>query len=72
MFTAYGFDLVDRIWFVCIGMTLIVAHLFGCVFTVFVTVTMYIPSCVDHMFKRHMMGTHVEIFTDLLCIIVIV
>jgi hypothetical protein len=61
--------LLDRIWFVYIVMTLIVACLFGCVFTVFVVVTLYIPSCVDHLPKWYMMCTHVESFTDLLCII---
>jgi hypothetical protein len=69
MFTAYGIDLVDRIWFVYIVMTLIVSCLFGCVLTGFVTVTLYIPSCVDHLPKRHMMYTDIR-FTDLLCIIV--
>jgi hypothetical protein len=67
-----GFELLDRILFVYIVMTLIVACLFGCVFTVFVVVTLYIPSCVDHLPKRHMMCAHVESFTGLLCIIVIV
>ena len=68
MFTAYGIDLVDRIWFVYIVMALIVACLFGCVLT-FVEVTLYIPSCVDHLPKRYMMCTDVS-FTGLLCIIV--
>ncbi len=69
MFTAYGIDLVDRIWFVYIVMSLIVAYLFGCVLTAFVAVTLYIPSCVDHLPKWHMMCADVS-FTGLLCIIV--
>ncbi len=69
MFTDYEIDLVDRIWFVYIVMALIVACLFGCVLTAFVTVSLYIPSCVDHLPKRHMMCVDVS-FTGLLCIIV--
>jgi hypothetical protein len=69
MFTAYGFDLVDRIWFVYIVVSLIIDSLFGSVLTEFVVVTLYIPSCVDHLPKRHMMCADVS-FTGLLCIIV--
>jgi len=58
-----------RIWFVIV-MALIVACLFGCVFTAFVAVTLYIPSCVDHLPKRHVMCAH-ESFA-FLCLIVIV
>jgi hypothetical protein len=65
-----GFDLLDRIWFVYIVMTLIVDCLFGCVCTMFVVVTLYIPSCVDQLPKGHMMCAHAEKFAGLLCIIV--
>jgi hypothetical protein len=67
-----GFDLLDRIWFVYIVMTLIVTCLFGCVFIAFVVVELYIPSRVDHLPKWYMMCDHVESFAGLLCIIAIV
>ena len=62
MFTACGIDLVDRIWFVYIVVALIVASIVGCVLTSFVTVTLYILSCVDHLPKRHMMCTDVSFY----------
>jgi hypothetical protein len=66
-----GFDLLDRIGFVYIVMALIVACLFGCVFTAILAVTLFIPSCVVHLPKRHMMCIHFESFTVFLFIIVI-
>ncbi len=45
--------------------------LFGCVFTSILAVTLFIPSCVVHLPKRHMMCSHFESFTGFLCIIVI-
>jgi hypothetical protein len=50
-------------------MVLIVTSLFGCVLTAVVVVTLYIPCCVDHFPKRHMMCADVS-FTGLLRIIV--
>ncbi len=52
-------------------MVLIVASLFGCVFTTILGVTPYIPFCMYHLAKRHMMCVHFERFTVLLCIIVL-
>ena len=48
MFYVYGFDLSDRIWLVSIVMVLVVAWLFGCVFTTILTVTPYISALREH------------------------
>ncbi len=71
MFSSYDIDFFDRICFVYIVMALIVLCLFGCILTVFLTVTLYIPSCVVHLPKWHMMWAHLENFTVLLCSIVL-
>jgi hypothetical protein len=49
-----------------------VVCLFGCIFTSFLVVTLYMSSCMDHLPKRHMMCAHCTTFTGLLCIIGIV
>jgi hypothetical protein len=64
-----GFDLLDRIGFVSIVMTLIVTCLFGCVFTSILVVTLFIP--VGHLPRWHMRYIHFETFTVFLYIIVI-
>jgi hypothetical protein len=57
-----GFDLLERICFVYIVMVLSVVCLFGCIFTAFLAVTLYMPSCMDHLPKRHMMCAHFTTF----------
>ncbi len=54
-YVVYGFDLSDRIWLVCIVMILVVASLFGCVFSTIIACPSYIPFCLYRFPKRHMM-----------------
>jgi hypothetical protein len=55
---SYGFDLSDRIWGVSIVMTLVVDCLLGCVYPTILTGPPYIPFCLYHLPKRHMMCAH--------------
>ena len=59
LFDVYGFDLLDRIWFVFIVMVLVVDDLFGCVSSTIHADPPYISFCAYHLPKRHMMGVHV-------------
>jgi hypothetical protein len=54
-YVVYGFDLSDRIWHVCIVMTLVVSSLFGWVFSTIITDPSYIPFCLYLLPKCHMM-----------------
>jgi hypothetical protein len=53
-------------------LALIAACLFGWALTAILEVTLFIPFCVDHLPKRHMMWVHFDSFTGFLYIIVIV
>jgi hypothetical protein len=72
MFYVYGFDLSHRLWLVSIVKSSIVVCLFGCVFSTILVVSPYMPFCVYHLPKWHMMCVHFERFTVLLWIIVLV
>ena len=58
MFYVYGFDVSDRICLVSIVMTLVVDCLLGCVYPTILTGPPYIPFCLYHLPKRHMMYAH--------------
>jgi hypothetical protein len=62
MLYVYGFVLSDRIWLASLVMVLVVACSLGCVFLTILTGPPYIPFCLYHLARRHMMCSHFKSF----------
>ncbi len=59
MFVVFGFDLIIKVWFLWIVLTLdFLGFSWLCSWSFFV-VTPYLSFCICHLPKRHMMSTHV-------------
>ena len=54
----------DSIWFVSMVVSLVVPYLFGCVVSTSRTVPHYIPLCMYHLPKRHMVYRRLRAFFD--------
>ena len=56
----YGFDLLEKLCVVSMVVVLVVPCLFGCVVSTIHTVPHYIPFCMYHLPKWHMVWDHLK------------